>query len=136
MTSGLTTTTATLALSRETPTKETPETPETDIQKRLKRLSVRTRETLKRLRSASVDQWWLMWVSGARQWVLGSSKAANVVCLAVFDPVAFCSLSQMAEFTLRPRLIAHRWRRWSLARAAAIRLGQAASQFRLLQVGW
>ena len=108
MTSGLTTTTATLALSRETPTKETPETPETDIQKRLKRLSVRTRETLKRLRSASVDQWWLMWVSGARQWVLGSSKAANAVCLAVFDPVTFCSLSQMAKNILRPRSIAHR----------------------------
>ena len=84
MTSGLTTT-ATLALSRETPTKETPKTPETDIQKRLKRLSVRTRETLKRLRSASVGQWWLMWVSGARQWVLGSSKAGNAACLAVFD---------------------------------------------------
>ena len=110
MASGLTTTTATSALGRETPTctKETPETPEMDLQKRLKQLSMRTRETLKRLRSASVGQWWLMWVSGARQWVLGSSKAANAVCLAVFDPVTFCSLSQMAKNILRPRSIAHR----------------------------
>jgi hypothetical protein len=136
MTSSLTTTTTTSARSREMPTKETPKTTEMDIQKHLKWVSVRTRETLKRLKSAGVGQWWLLWVSGARQWVLGSSKAVNAICLAVFDPVTFCSLSQMAEFTLRPRLIAHRWRRWSLARAAAIRLGQAASQFRLLQVGW
>jgi hypothetical protein len=105
---GLTTTTATPVLSRETPTKETHETPEMDIQKRLKRLSVRTRETLKRLKSAGVGQWWLVWVSGARQWVLGSSKAANAVGLAVFDSVTFCSSSQMAEFTLRLRLVAHR----------------------------
>ena len=38
MTSGLTTVTATSALSRETPTKETPETAETHVEKRLKRL--------------------------------------------------------------------------------------------------
>ena len=57
-----------------------------DIQKRLKRVSLRTRETLKRLRSAGVGQWRLVWVSGARQWVLvGSSKAMYVVCLAVFE---------------------------------------------------
>jgi hypothetical protein len=31
-----------------------------------------------------VGQWWLVWVSGARQWVLGSSKAVNAACLAVF----------------------------------------------------
>jgi hypothetical protein len=54
-----------------------------DIQKRLKRLSVRVRGTLKRLRSAGVGQRSLVWVSSARQWVLGSSKAAK----AVFDPV-------------------------------------------------
>ena len=35
--------------------------------------------------AAGVGQWWLVWVSGARQWVLGSSKAANAVYLAVFD---------------------------------------------------
>jgi hypothetical protein len=35
---GLTTATATSALSRETPTKETPETAETHVEKRLKRL--------------------------------------------------------------------------------------------------
>jgi hypothetical protein len=104
------------------PPKETPQTPEMSIRKSMKRLSVTTRETLKRLRSACVGQWWLVWVSGARQWVLGSSKAANahanVVCLAVLAPVTFCSLYQMAEFTLaeftlaeftlRPRLVAHR----------------------------
>ena len=94
------------ALSRETLGTETLEMPDMDRQKLLKQLSVRTKETLKRLRSAGVGQWWLVWVSGARQWVLGSSKATNAVCLAVFDPVTFCALSQMAEFTFRPRLIA------------------------------
>jgi hypothetical protein len=59
MTSGLTTVTATSALSRETPTKETPET------------------AMRRLRSTSVGRWWLVWVSGGRKWVLGSSKAVN-----------------------------------------------------------
>jgi hypothetical protein len=78
------------------------------VQIRLIRLSMRTRETMRRLRSAGVVRWWLVWVNGARQWVLGSSKAANAVCLPVFDPVTFCSLSQVTEFTLRPRLIAHR----------------------------
>ena len=77
MTSGLTSATATLALSREMPTKETLGTAETHIEKRLKRLWVRIGETLKRLRWTSVDRWWLAWVSGARGWVLGSSKAAN-----------------------------------------------------------
>ena len=85
MTSGLTTATATSALSRETPTKETPETAETHVEKRLKRLWVRIGETLKRLRWTSVGHWWLAWVSGARCWVLGSSTAANVACSAVFD---------------------------------------------------
>jgi hypothetical protein len=87
---------------------ETRDMPEIDRQKRLKRLSVGTKETPERLRSPGVGQWWLVWVSGARQWVLGSSKAANVGCLAVFDPVTFRSLFQIVKFTLRPRLIAHR----------------------------
>ena len=86
MTSGLTTVTATSALSRETPTKETPETAEMHIEKRLKRLWVRIGETLKRLRSTNAGRWWLVWVSGGRKLVLGSSKAVNVACLAVFDP--------------------------------------------------
>ena len=47
MTSGLTTVTATSALSRETPTKETPTTAEMHIENRLKRLCVRIGETLK-----------------------------------------------------------------------------------------
>ena len=52
--------------SGETPTKETPEMAETFIEKRLKRLWVRIRKTLKRLRWTSVGRWWLAWVSGAR----------------------------------------------------------------------
>ena len=96
MTSGFTTTTAP---SRKTHTKETPKTPGTHVQKRLKRLLVRIGETLKRLMSTSVGQWWLVWVSGAQQWVLGSSKAANAASLAIFDPVTFCSLFQMVIFT-------------------------------------
>jgi hypothetical protein len=56
MTSGLTTATATSALSRETPTKEMSETPETHIEKRLHRLRVRIGETLKRLRWTSVGR--------------------------------------------------------------------------------
>ena len=66
MTSGLTTATATSALSRETPTKEMTETAEMHVEKRLKRLLVRTEETMKRLRSISVGRWWLVWVSCGR----------------------------------------------------------------------
>jgi hypothetical protein len=97
MTSGLTTMTATSALSRETPTKETHETAETHIEKRLKRLWVRIGETMKRLRSTSAGRWWLVWVSGGRKWVLGSSKAVNAVCLAVFDPSTNSALSRQPE---------------------------------------
>jgi hypothetical protein len=97
MTSGLTTVTATSALSRETPTKEPHETPETHLEKRLKRRWVRIVETLKRLRSTSAGRWWLVWVSGGRQWVLGSSEAANVACLAVFDPDTNSALSRQPE---------------------------------------
>ena len=64
---------------------KTLETVETHIEKRLKRLWVRIGDTLKRLRWTSVGRWWLAWVSGARRWVLGSSKAANVAYSAVFD---------------------------------------------------
>ena len=95
MTSGLTTAIGTSALSRETPTKATPETAETHIEKRLKRLWVRIGETLKRLRSTSAGRWWLVWVSGGRKWVLGSSKAVKVACLAVFDPSTNSALSQL-----------------------------------------
>ena len=41
---------------------------------------------MKRLRSTSAGRWWLVWVSGGRKWVLGSSKAVNVACLGVYDP--------------------------------------------------
>jgi hypothetical protein len=92
---GLTTVTATSALSRETPTKETPETTETHVEKRIKRLWVRTGETMKRLRSTSAGRWWLVWVGGGRKWVMGSSKAVNVACLAVFDPSTNSALSQL-----------------------------------------
>ena len=95
MTSGLTIVTATSALSGETPTKETPETAETHVEERLKRLWVRTGETMKRLRWTSAGRWWLEWVSGGRKWVLGSSKAVNVGCLAVFDRSTNSAVSQL-----------------------------------------
>jgi hypothetical protein len=97
MTSGLAAATAASALSRETPTKETPETPETHVEKRLKRLWVRIGENLKRLRSTSAGRWWLVWVSGGRKWMLGSSKATIVACLAVFDPSTNSALSRQLE---------------------------------------
>jgi hypothetical protein len=94
MTSNLyTTTTATSALSRKTHTKETSETPGAHAQKHLKRLLVRIGETLKLLMSTSVvGQWWLVWVSGAQQWVLGSSKGANAASLAIFDHVSLLAI--------------------------------------------
>jgi hypothetical protein len=53
---------------------------------------------MKRLRSTSAGRWWLVWVSGGREWVLGSSKAVNAVaCLAVFDPSTNSALSQQPE---------------------------------------
>jgi hypothetical protein len=77
MTSDLTTVTATSALSRETPTKETPEngctarreTPETAVD-----------EDRRDYETAEVDQCWSVVASmgqGGRKWVLGSSKAVN-----------------------------------------------------------
>ena len=80
--------------------KETPETAETHVEKRLKRLWVRIGETSKRLRSISAGRWWLVWVSGGRKWVLGSSKATNVACLAVFDPDTNSALSRQLEIRL------------------------------------
>ena len=43
----------------------------------------------------SAGRWWLVWVSGGRKWVPGSSKAVNVACLAVFDPSTNSALSQL-----------------------------------------
>ena len=74
MTPGLTTTTTTSALGRETPTKETPERPEMYVQIRLKRLLVRIGETLKRLEVyqcwsvvADMGQWWSAVDAGVQQ---------------------------------------------------------------------
>jgi hypothetical protein len=64
MTSGLTTATATSALSRETPTKETPETAETYVEKRLKRL---WGEDQRDFETAEVDQYWSV-VACMGQW--------------------------------------------------------------------
>ena len=52
---------------------------------------------MKRLRSTSAGRWWLVWVSGGRKWVLGSSKAVNAACLAVFDPSTNSALSRQPE---------------------------------------
>ena len=76
---------------------ETPETIETHVEKRLKRLWVRIGETLKRRRSTNAGRWWLVWVSGGRKWVMGSSKAVNTACLAVFDPSTNIALSRQPE---------------------------------------
>ena len=35
--------------------------------------------------SATAHRHRLVWVSGGRKWVLGSSKVVNAACLAVFD---------------------------------------------------
>jgi hypothetical protein len=60
---------------------------------------VRIGETLK---TAEVNQcwsvlWWLVWVSGGRQWVRRSSKATNAACLAVFDLGTDSALSRQPE---------------------------------------
>jgi hypothetical protein len=55
---------------------------------------------MKRLRSTSAGRWWLVWVSGGRKWALGSSKATNVACLAVFDPDTNSALSRQLEILL------------------------------------
>jgi hypothetical protein len=77
-----------------------PKTAETHVDKRLKRLWVRIGETLKRLKSTSAGRWWLVWVSGGWKWVLGSSKATNVACLAVFDPDTNSALSRQLKTRL------------------------------------
>ena len=43
---------------------------------------------------------WLVWVSDGRKWVLGSSKATNVACLAVFDPDTNSALSRQLEIRI------------------------------------
>ena len=69
MTLGLTTATATSALNRETPIKETPETTGTHVEERLIRLWVRIGEILKRLRSTSAGpgKWWSEVGAGVEQ---------------------------------------------------------------------
>ena len=52
---------------------------------------------MKRLRSTTGGRWWLVWVSGGREWVLGSSKAVNAACLAIFDPSTNSALSRQPE---------------------------------------
>jgi hypothetical protein len=43
---------------------------------------------MKRMKATSGGQWWLVWVRcGARQWVLGPTKAGNVACLTIFNLV-------------------------------------------------
>jgi hypothetical protein len=46
--------------------------------------------------------WWLVWAGDGRQWVLGSSKAVNVACLAVFDPSTNSALSRQPECAVSP----------------------------------
>jgi hypothetical protein len=70
------------------------------VEKRLKRRCVRIGENLKRLRSTSAGRWWLVWVSGGRKWVLGSRKATNVACLAVFDPGTNSAPSRQLEIDI------------------------------------
>ena len=55
---------------------------------------------MKRLRSTNVGRWWLVWVSGGRKWVLGSSNAVNAACLAVFDPSTNIALSRQLEIDI------------------------------------
>jgi hypothetical protein len=57
----------------------------------------RIRETLKRLTSTSAGRCWLVWVSGGRKWMLGSSKITNVACLGVFDLGTDSALSRQPE---------------------------------------
>ena len=98
MTSGLTTT-ATSALSRETPTKETREMPEIHLHTETPKTVVSEEE--RDSETVEISRCWSV-VASVGQWCLavgaGSNKAANAVCLATFDPITFCSLSQMAEF--------------------------------------
>ena len=55
---------------------------------------------MKRLRLTSAGRWWLVWVSDGREWVLGSSKADNAACVAVFDPSTNSALSRQLEIEL------------------------------------
>ena len=71
----------------------------------MKRLWVRIGETLERLSSTSAGRWWLAWVSGGRKWVLGSSKAVNAACLAVFDPSTNSPLFRQLESATKKKKI-------------------------------
>jgi hypothetical protein len=75
----------------------------------MKRLWVRIGETLKRLRSTSAGRWWLVWVSGGTKWVLGSSKATNVACLAVYNLRSDSALSFSATRMRRKKLYGPIW---------------------------
>jgi hypothetical protein len=52
---------------------------------------------MKRLRSTSGGRWCLVWVCGGRKWALGSSKAVDMACLAMFDPNTNMALSRQPE---------------------------------------
>ena len=54
--------------------------------------------------STSAGRWWLVWVSGARKWVLGSTKAVNAACLAVFGPSTNSALSRQLGSAKKFRL--------------------------------
>jgi hypothetical protein len=96
-------------------TKETPETPGragTHVQERLRRLLGRIGETLKRLGSTSVGQWWLIWVSGPQQLGAGVEQVRQCGLFGYinFDPrhVLLGISNGECHANLRPRLIAHR----------------------------
>ena len=97
MTSGLITATTMSALNRETPTKETHKMVELHVEGRLKWLWVRIGEALKLLGPTNAGRWWPAWVSGGREWVLGSSKATNAVCLVVLNLGTNSALSRQPE---------------------------------------
>jgi hypothetical protein len=44
-----------------------------------------------------------VWVSGGRKWVLGSSKAVNAACLAVFDLSTNSAVSRQLESAKKSR---------------------------------
>jgi hypothetical protein len=95
-------------------------------------------ETLKRLRSTNAGRWWLVWVSGGRKWVLGSSKATSVACLAVFDPDTNSALSrqlEIARFVLKASF-ASEWlilsTRWAERESCQVGPGRSWADLSLL----
>jgi hypothetical protein len=103
-----------------------PETAKTHVEKRLKRLWVRIGETLKRLRWTSVGRWWLVWVSGARRRVLGSSKATNTttVTSALSRVTPTKEMPETAETHVEKRMK----RLW-------VRMGETLKRLRWTSVG-